>query len=206
MLCLAKNAFLARANEHRGYEVFEKIFHALIPLASRTPEASPRGKPELNFKFKENVCRFDSSATDLCHSLHDRAEHGRTKGGIKARLPPERNVCLPARARVSNAADHDQKVMETVDPASGPRRGSYVCLDRGHVDFAMFALWTKKGINFVARARRNMSHEVAGSGPVPNKVGRPLKNDDGPNFTFASHDDKEIMPIDGGAAAKLVRK
>jgi hypothetical protein len=70
----------------------------------------------------------------------------------------------------------------------------------------MFALWTKKGINFVARARRNMSHEVAGSGPVPNKVGRPLKNDDGPNFTFASDDDKEIMPIDGGASAKLVRK
>jgi hypothetical protein len=178
----------------------------LIPLASRTREASPRGKPELNFKFKENVCRFDSSATDLSHSLYDRAERRRTKGGIKVRLPPERNVCLPARARVSNAADHDQKVTKTVDPISGRRRGSYVCLDRGNVDFAMFALWTKMGINFVARARRNMSYEVMESRPVPNKIGRPLKNGDMPNFTFASDDDKEIMPIDGGDAAKLVRK
>jgi hypothetical protein len=47
--------------------------------------------------------------------------------------------------------------MKTVDPVSGLRRGSYVCLDRGHVDFAMFAFWTKKGINFVTRAKRNMS-------------------------------------------------
>jgi hypothetical protein len=70
----------------------------------------------------------------------------------------------------------------------------------------MFALWTKKGINFVTRAKRNMSYEVVESGPIPNKVGRPLKNDDGSNFTFASDDDKEIMPIDGGDAAKLVRK
>ncbi|MDR1049486.1 MAG: hypothetical protein LBP95_00080 [Deltaproteobacteria bacterium] len=51
-----------------------------------------------------------------------------------------------------------------------------------------------------------MSYEGVESGPVPNKVGRPLKNDDGPNFTFASDDDKEIMPIDGGDAAKPVRK
>jgi hypothetical protein len=203
---LPARSALAHANEHRSYEVFEKIFYALIPLVSRTREASPHGKPELNFKFKENVCHFDSSTIDLCHSLYDWAEYRRTKGGIKVRLLLEHNACLPARARVSNAADHDQKVMETVDPVSGLRRGSYVCLDRGYLVFAMFALWTKKGISFVIRAKRNMSYEVVESRPIPNKVGRPLKNDDGPNFTFASDDDKEIMPIDGGDAAKLVRK
>ncbi|MDR1051444.1 MAG: DUF4372 domain-containing protein [Deltaproteobacteria bacterium] len=76
---LPARSTLARANERRSYEVFEKIFHALIPLVSRTREASPRGKPELNFMLKGNVYNFDSSTTDLCHSLYDRAEHGRTK-------------------------------------------------------------------------------------------------------------------------------
>jgi hypothetical protein len=57
--------------------------------------------------------------------------------------------------------------METLDPVAGLTKGSYVCIDCGYVDLEMFNSWTKIGINFVTRTKRNMVYNVVEERKVP---------------------------------------
>jgi hypothetical protein len=170
---MPRRTTIAYANEHRSYEVFEDIFYALLPVVREQCERNTNGSAPYQFKLNGKVYHFDASVVDLCHSMFDWAHFRTAKGGIKLHLMLEHNVFLPVFANITEAKIHDQKAMEILDPVAGLTKGSYVCVDRGYVDFEMFYSWTKRGINFVTRLKRNMVYNVVEELKVPNQVGRP---------------------------------
>lgn len=67
---------LAYANEHRSYELFQKLFFCIL---SKCQVVSPRHK----FRFKNRLYSLDATTIDLCLSLYDWAEFRTTNGAVK---------------------------------------------------------------------------------------------------------------------------
>jgi hypothetical protein len=169
---------LAYANEHRSWKVFERIFYELLNvLSNELTQSGSFVKPPIKFKLKSKVYSIDSTTVDLCHSVYDWADFRRTKGGIKVHVLLLQGHYLPVWVHITNAKKHDQKVIESLDPIRGLPRGSFVVGDRAYNDYFMINGWDEAGINFVLRAKSNMSYYVVRELEVPNKVGRPPSAD-----------------------------
>jgi hypothetical protein len=177
---------IAYANEHRNFEFFETTYYSLSSFVSNACLNSPFGKPERKFRFKGKLYSIDSSTIDLCHSLYNWADFRTTKGGVKLHLMLEHDTYLPVWAYISPAKNHDQKILETIDPVAGLAKGSFVVMDRAYNDYLMLHLWSDRNINFVCRAKDNMRYNVVKSLPVPNPVGRPPLHNDLSNEDDAS--------------------
>jgi hypothetical protein len=163
---------MSHANREMSSEFFEKSFYA-VSKAVQAQCHNPLGGLKRKVKFKAPLYSIDSTIIDLTLSLYNWALYKQTKGGVKLHTMLENDVFLPVWAYVSNAKDHDQKVLETVDPVRGLPKGAFVVMDRAYNDYAMLNLWNKRGINFVCRAKENMAYEVVEELKVPNPVGRP---------------------------------
>ncbi len=71
---------LAYANEHRSWELYQKLFYRLL---ERCHKDAPFKK---KFRFKNKLVSLDSTVIDLCVSVFDWAKFRRTKGAIKLHL------------------------------------------------------------------------------------------------------------------------
>jgi hypothetical protein len=176
---------LSHENNTRDYRVFEAIFYLVLAFTQKVFGNSLRGSGPYSFSLKGEVYHFDSTVIDLCLTMYDWAFFRHSKGGVKVHLMLQNSTFLPVFAVVTDAKTHDQKAMETLDPVSGLPKGSYVCVDRGYYDFAMFQSWEDRGIFFVTRAKTNIDVTVLESREVPNPVGRPRKGDN--NKTSDGH-------------------
>jgi transposase len=92
----------------------------------------------------------------MCLSLFDWARYKRTKGAIKLHLLLDHEGYLPVFAHLTDGKVGDVDVARTLDlPAD-----SMVVVDRGYLDYALYAHWTARGVWFVTRARTNMDYRV----------------------------------------------
>jgi hypothetical protein len=142
---------LAYANEHRPWQLYETVFKDVLGRCRRLADTKGR-----NFRFKNPLRSLDSSVIDLCLKVFDWARFRRAKGAIKLHLQLDHQGYLPCWAMVTEGKTHDVKVAQglSFEP------GTIVAMDRGYVDFVMFARWTKSGVFFVTRAKQNMDYEV----------------------------------------------
>jgi len=69
---------LAYANEHRSWELYQKVFLQLLERCRM--QAGERKK----FRFKNKLVSLDSTTIDLCLSIFDWARFRRTKGAINS--------------------------------------------------------------------------------------------------------------------------
>lgn len=145
-----KRSTLAYANEHRSWELYQTVFYQLLDRCRLV--ASGR-RP---FRFKHPLYSFDSTTIDLCLSLFDWARYKRTKGAIKLHLLLDHDGYLPVFAHLTDGKVGDVDVARTLAlPAD-----SMIVIDRGYLDYALYARWTGQGVWFVTRARTNMDYRV----------------------------------------------
>jgi hypothetical protein len=85
--------------------------------------------------------------------------------------------------------------MEINDPVSGLPTGSYICFDRGYLDYSMFNSWQNRGINFVTRAKDNISYTTLLEKQLPNKAGRPPNPTDPTVSVLFDSDGNPIIDI-----------
>lgn len=72
-----KRSTLAYANEHRSWELFQKVFYGLLSQC----QGEFLGKTK--FRFKNKLLSFDATVIELCASLFDWAKFRRTKGAVR---------------------------------------------------------------------------------------------------------------------------
>ena len=99
-----KRSTLAYANEHRPWELYQKVFFALLNQC----RAQVVGKKK--FRFKNKLVSLDSTTIDLCLSIYDWAHFRRTKGAIKLHLVLDHDGYLPTFAVMTDGKCHDVKV------------------------------------------------------------------------------------------------
>ncbi|MFH0786995.1 MAG: IS4 family transposase [Pseudomonadota bacterium] len=148
---------LAYANEHRPWELYQKIFFHLL----RRCRNQVVGKKK--FRFKNKLVSLDSSVIDLCLSLYDWAKFRRTKGAIKLHLILDHDGYLPSFAVITEGKVSDVKIAHTLKFDSG----TIVVYDRGYNDYLLFGNWTEQGIYFVTRMKDNAVFEVLEEKSIP---------------------------------------
>ena len=156
---------LSYANAHRPWELYESLFFALL---ERVRETAP-GK---RFRFKGKLYSIDATVIDLCASVFDWAHYRKSKGAIKLHLMLDHDGYLPAFACVTEGRVADVAFAQGL---SLPK-GSVVVFDRGYNDYHLFERWTREGVRFVTRLKRNADVYVVGGREVP--AGKGLISDE----------------------------
>jgi hypothetical protein len=148
---------LAYANEHRPWELYQRIFFQLHQRCHHAFAGKKR------FRFKNKLTSLDSSIIDLSVTLFDWAKFRRTKGAIKLHLLLDHDGYLPDFALITEGKRSDVKVAHQLEFAPG----TIVVYDRGYNDYGLFGQWTAQGVFFVTRMKDNARYEVVGERDVP---------------------------------------
>jgi len=148
---------LSYANEHRSWQLYEKLFFHVLSLC----QSQFGGKHK--FRFKNKLLSFDATLISLCISLFDWAKYRRTKGAIKLHLLLDHAGYLPQFVNVTAGKVHEVKILKklALDP------GTIIIFDRGLIDFTTWATWIKQGIFFVTRMKSNAAYRVIQKNQVP---------------------------------------
>lgn len=150
---------LAYANEHRPWQLYQKLFYHILGLC----HAQFGGKHR--FRFKNKLMSFDASLILLCLEIFDWAKFRRTKGAIKLHLLLDHAGYLPQFVNVTHGKVHEIGILKKL--ALEP--GTIVTIDRGLVDYALWAAWTEQGVYFVSRLKENADYKRVQNNPVPEK-------------------------------------
>jgi len=148
---------LSYANSKRSWKLYETVFYQLL---NKVRTVAPGKK---KFRFKNKLFSLDASLIELCVSLFDWATYRKTKGAVKLHLLLDHDGYFPVFAQITDGVTHELKVAQGL---SFPK-GSIVVMDRGYVDYALFARWKKEGVFFVSRQKENANFKVIEERPVP---------------------------------------
>jgi hypothetical protein len=148
---------LSYANEKRSFKLYEAVFYQLF---EKVRMVAPTNK---KFRFKNKLFSLDATLIELCVSLFDWATYRQTKGAVKLHLLLDHDGYFPVFAQITDGRTHEVKIAQSL---SFPK-GSIVVMDRGYVDYALFARWKKEGVWFVSRQKGNANYTVIEERPVP---------------------------------------
>ncbi|MFN3480949.1 MAG: IS4 family transposase [Thermodesulfovibrionales bacterium] len=154
-----KHSTLSYANEHRPWQLYQRVFYQLLEKC----QALATGRKK--FRFKNKLFSLDATLIELCASLFDWARFRQTKGAIKLHLLLDHEGYLPVFAHVTEGKMHEINIAKRL---SFPK-GSIVVIDRGYVDYALFAKWTEEGVYFVTRQKDNADFKIFSKNPVPER-------------------------------------
>ena len=84
-----KRSTLSYANEHRPWQLYEKIFYQLLGRCKLVAAGKKK------FRFKNKLFSLDATVIELCASLFDWAKFRRTKGAVKLHLLLDHEGYLP---------------------------------------------------------------------------------------------------------------
>ena len=151
---------LSYANEHRPAALFQDLFFTAL---ARFREQQGLGSRPHRFRFKNKLLSLDSTTISLCLTMFPWAEFRRAKGGVKAHVLLDHDDYLPAYVVITEAKRSDVKLADSfrLNP------GSIVAIDRGYIDYALFARWSMTGVFFVTRLKENAAFEVVKECAIP---------------------------------------
>jgi FOG: Transposase and inactivated derivatives len=152
-----RRSTLAYANEHRSWELFQKVFYGLLSRCQR--EFIGKSK----FRFKNKLLSFDATVIDLCASLFDWAKFRRTKGAVKLHLLLDHEGYLPQYVHISEGKVHEVTILKKLRFSPG----TIVVFDRGLVDYKLFGNLTAEDVYFVTRLKDNADFRVVKELRVP---------------------------------------
>lgn len=151
-----KRSTLSYANAHRPWQLYEKLFYDLLAQCQVI-------SPKKRFRFKNRLLTMDSTTVELCASMFDWANWRQTKGAIKLHLLLDHEGYLPVFGHVTEGKVGDVKVAQNFDFP----KGSIVALDRGYIDYRLFTRWTRQGVYFVSRLKKNADIQIIEKYEVP---------------------------------------
>jgi hypothetical protein len=152
-----KRSTLSYANEHRPWQLYEKVFYQLLSKCRQLDFGKRR------FRFKNKLFSLDATVIELCAGLFDWAKFRQTKGAVKLHLLLDHDGYLPVFAHITTGKVHEIKIAQAMTFPSG----SIVAIDKGYIDYDLFWRWTECGVFFVTRQKDNARYHVLEEKPLP---------------------------------------
>jgi hypothetical protein len=144
---------LSYANNHRSYEIFEKLFYALL---DRCRDISS----ERRFKFDNPLYSFDSTTIRLCLSVFNWAKYTKEKGALKIHTLLNNRTTIPELLNISDGKKGDLTAIKEMD--LNLKKGSILVFDRAYIDYQWWNKLDEEGIFFVSRTKSNQNIFVLG--------------------------------------------
>lgn len=157
-----KRSTLAYANEHRPWQLYQRVFEQLL---SRCQSVVAGRGGRRKFRFKNKLMSLDSTVVDLALSLFDWAHFRRTKGAIKLHLLLDHDGYLPHFAVITTGKTSDITVARSLDFDPG----TILVLDRAYIDYDWFVNLSRKGVYFVTRLKEGAAFEVVEQRQIPQR-------------------------------------
>jgi len=152
---------LAYANEHRPWQLYETVFGQLLSKCQAVAHGRKR------FRFHNRLLSLDSTTIDLCLSLYDWARFVKAKGAVKIHLLLDHEGYLPTYAVITEGRVNDVRVAQSLEFPPD----TVLVVDRGYLDYELYARWTEQNVWFVTRERSNADYRVVKRREVPARGG-----------------------------------
>lgn len=149
------------ANEHRPWQLFEKVFHRMYDKLQSEMGAKTK------FRLKNRLLSIDSTHVSLCSEMFSWATYSRQKGAVKLHFTLDHAGYLPC-AMVITTGRYSEL---TVARRQHYEAGTILVMDRGYVHFEWFHQLNRSGIRFITRLKKDTRYEVVEGRPVPKDSG-----------------------------------
>jgi hypothetical protein len=140
---------LSYANEHRSYELFQKLFFLML---SKCQPLAPRHK----FRFKNPLYSIDATVIDLCLTLYNWAKFRTTKGAVKLHVKLNHAGYLPNFAIITEGRVHEQKVAWGIPL----EKGDVTVFDKAYNSLVWLQTLENTGVFFITRLKDNADYQV----------------------------------------------
>jgi transposase len=145
---------LAEANSRRDYQIFEKLFYAIL---ERCREITPQRE----FEFNNPLYSFDSSTIALCLSVFDWAKYRAAKGALKLHLLLNNRTAIPELINITDGKVADVTAFKQID-LKQLEKGSIIVFDRAYIDYEWWNEMDQNEITFVSRTKSSLNIFVTG--------------------------------------------
>lgn len=149
---------LAYANEHRPWQLYQKVFQILLARCQQAAGAQRR-----RFRFRNPLLSIDGTLIDLCATMFDWAQFQKAKGAAKLHLVLDHDGYLPRFAVITEGKASEVKIAREFSFSAG----TIVVFDRGYVDYRWYQRLTQDGVFFVTRLRHDAHYRVLEQRSVP---------------------------------------
>jgi hypothetical protein len=146
-----KRSTLAYANEHRPWQLYQRVFEQMFEKCQGVASGQRR-----KFRFRNPLLSIDSTVIDLCLSVFDWAAYQREKGAAKLHLVLDHAGHLPRFAVLTEGKASDLAMARLMQFL----RGTILVFDRGYQDYKWFDRLTKEGVFFVTRLRCHSRYQL----------------------------------------------
>ena len=153
---------LADANERRDCRIFEQFAQHLIATAR-----SLYARDTLGVQLAQSVYAIDASTIDLCLGLFRWAPAANERAGVKLHTLLDLRGNIPSVVRVTTTRVADAAFLDDLPMEAG----SFYVMDRGYLDFARLARFTRSAAFFVIRSKHKLLHDVVCSDSTDESVG-----------------------------------
>lgn len=161
MNCIPRRSTLSDANKIRSENLFGQLFHALYTYYYESLPDSRRIKP-----IDKRLFIIDSTTvnlfSDVMKGMGMKPQNGKRKGGAKAHILIKADEDVPRFVDLTHASKNDRIILEKVTF----EKGSIVVFDKGYVNYAKWAQWTKDEVTWVTRIGDTASYHVKDSNPI----------------------------------------
>jgi len=99
-----KRSTLSYANNHRPWQLYERVFYTLLDKCRILAYGKKR------FRFKNKLFSLDVTVIELCASLFNWAKFRQTKGAVKLHLLLDHEGCLPVFAHITEGRVHEVNI------------------------------------------------------------------------------------------------
>jgi hypothetical protein len=157
---------LSYANEHRPWQLYERVFQGLFARCQGLSGAQRK------FRFKNPLMSIDGTLIELCATMYDWAKYQQGKGAAKLHLVLDHDGYLPRFAVLTEGKASEVKVGRQFQFEPG----TIVVMDRGYVDYGWYQRLTSEGVFFVTRMRHDAHYRVVEQRAVPRQ--RSIRKDE----------------------------
>ena len=156
---MPRRSTLADANARRSEHIFEAVYRDLY--STYKDELSSDSRKGQVPKWLSRLQILDSTTITLFSNLIFKGvgrhpKTGRKKGGMKMHANVHANEGVPSDIRFTAAATNDSFMLRPSDYPGG----DILAIDRAYIDYAKFEEFTRNGVVYVTKMKKNLTYET----------------------------------------------
>ena len=162
---IVRRSTFSDANMRRPNELFAKVYYDTYNRHKEFLSDS-----QMSQKDMVRLYIMDSTTISLFKEILKgvgrKPENGKKKGGIKAHTIIDSQDNMPCFIRYTEAAKHDHVLLKDVVLPEN----SFICFDKGYVDYEQYEVFTGKKIWYVTRLKGNALYESKQEFDIPDEA------------------------------------